>query len=164
MPKKKKTIDVSEPLIDVSEPVKNEEPKELNQVEERLEESGVLSAELIAEVKKLVAAEIISDFNDEKVLKDKELELIREQEDIEYAHYVASRMESDDPWVDFVGEVRDTQKGQRLQMNWNPAFVEFLKGIGITGADEEQIVQKYISLLLQDMVDKGEDRYGSDYQ
>lgn len=137
---------------------------EIQQVEERLSNTGVLSADLIAEVKRQVTAEIMADLKEDNTLKSKETELRRELEDIEYANYVALKMESDDPWVDFVGEVRDTEKGQRLELNWNPAFVVFLKSIGITGIDDEQMVQKYISLLLRDMVDKNEERYGSDYE
>lgn len=172
------------PLIDIDEPTKPDteieapefdtvvesfapttiEQQEIQQVEERLNESEVLSAELIAEVKRQVTAEIMADLKEDKALKSKETELRRELEDIEYANYVATKMDSDDPWVDFVGEVRDTEKGQRLELNWNTAFIVFLKSIGITGADEEQMVQKYISLLLRDMVDKNEERFGSDYE
>lgn len=137
---------------------------EVQQVNDHLNNSDILSADIVAEVKRQVTAEIMADLKEDKVLKNKEIELRRELEDIEYANYVALKMESDDPWVDFVGDVRDTEKGQRLELNWNPAFVVFLKSIGITGVDEEQIVQKYISLLLRDMVDKNEERYGSDYE
>jgi len=170
MPRKKKKND-DKPLIDIVDTdittiELDEAPAEVKQVEEHLENNEVLSANaaLIAEVKKLVTAEIMSDLKEEKVLKEKELEMRRELEDIEYNNYVAIKMESDDPWVDFVGDIRDTEKGQRLEMNWNDAFITFLKGIGITGIDEEQMVQKYISLLLQDMVDKNEDRYGGDFE
>lgn len=137
---------------------------EVQETEKRLKESGVLNAELIKEVKKLVTAEIISELKEDKVLKEKELELTREMEDIEYQTYVATRMESDDPWVDIVGDIRDTEKGQRIQLNWNDAFVQYLRSGGVTGADDEQVVQKYITLLLRDMIDKNEDRYGSDYE
>ena len=150
--------------LPTSKLIPEQTPAEVVQVEERLEESGVLNADLIAAVKQQVTAEILADLKEDNVLKAKEVEMRRELEDIEYNNYVAMKMESDDPWVDFVGEVRDTEKGQRLEMNWNDAFIVFLKSIGITGLDDEQMVQKYISLLLQDMVDKGEERYGSDYQ
>jgi len=137
---------------------------ELKQTEKRLEESGVLNAELIAEVKKLVTAEIITELKENDVLKQKELEIKREQESLEHANYVALKMESEDPWVEIVGDISDEQKGQRIELNWNPAFIVYLKKNNITGADEEQIVQKYISLLLQDMVDRGEERFSSDYE
>ncbi len=133
-------------------------------VEERLEETGVLNAELIASIKKQVTSEIVAELKEDKFKKTKEREILREQEDIEHQRYVATMKESEDPWVEFVGDVRDTRQGQRLQMEWNDAFIDYLKASGIVGADEEQIVQKYISLLMRDMNDKTENRFGSDYE
>jgi len=137
---------------------------EVEKTEKRLAESGVLTADLINEVKKLVTAEIVAELKEDKVLAAKEKEIEREQEDLEYNRYVARMQASDDPWVDFVGNVRDTEMGQRLQMEWNDAFIVYLRECGITGADDEQVVQKYISLLLKDMVDKNEERYGKDFE
>lgn len=133
-------------------------------VDERLAESGLLTADLIASIKNQIKAEMVADLTEDKHREQREKEIIREQEDIEHLRYVAMMKESDDPWVEFVGDVRDTAQGQRLQMEWNDAFITFLKKSGIAGADEEQIVQKYISLLMRDMTDKMEERYGSDYE
>jgi len=127
---------------------------EVQETEDRLEESGVLNADLINQIKKMVTVEIMSELKEDKALKEKELEISRELEDIEYQKYVDIMMKSDEPWVDFVGNVRDTQEGQRLQMNWNNAFIDFLREIGIAGADDEQVVQKYITALLYDMSER----------
>jgi hypothetical protein len=135
---------------------------EVEQVEERLEENAVLSPELIAAVKKQVTAEIVEELKEQKVYEEKEREIRREQEDIERAKYIAMMKESDEPWVDFVGNVRDMEEGQRLEMDWNDAFIKYLRDNGIEGSDDEQVVQKYISLLLRDMTDKYEDRYAKD--
>ena len=135
---------------------------EVEQVEERLEENDVLSPELIAAVKKQVTAEIVEELKEQKVYEEKEREIRREQEDIERAKYIAMMKESDEPWVDFVGNVRDMEEGQRLEMDWNDAFIKYLRDNGIEGSDDEQVVQKYISLLLRDMTDKYEDRYAKD--
>lgn len=139
---------------------------EASEVETRLETNGVLTPELIAEVKKQVTAEIVEELKEKKVFEEKERQLRQEQEDIERANYVAMMKESDEPWVDFVGNVRDTKEGQRLEMDWNDAFIVYLREAGIEGADDEQVVQKYISLLLRDMTDQFEDRFAkdSDYQ
>lgn len=69
---------------------------------------------------------------------------------------------SDEPWVDFEGTVRDTEHGQRIQLEWNDAFIVYLREAGIDGTDEEQVVQKYIALLMRDMTDRVEDRYEND--
>jgi hypothetical protein len=131
-------------------------------VEERLSESGVLTPELIAEVKKQVTAEIVEELKEKEAYEEKERQIRQEQEDLERLKYVAMMKESDEPWVDFVGNVRDMKEGQRLEMDWNDAFIKYLRDNGIDGVDDEQVVQKYISLLLRDMTDQFEDRYAND--
>ena len=135
---------------------------ETSGVEERLAQTGVLTPDLIAEVKKQVTAEIMDELKEKKALEEKERQIRQEQEDIERMKYVAMMKESDEPWVDFVGNVRDMKEGQRLEMDWNDAFIQYLRDNGIDGADDEQVVQKYISLLLRDMTDQFEERYAKD--
>ena len=135
---------------------------ETGDVQKRLEENAVLSPELIAAIKKQVTAEIVDELKEKKAYEAKEREIRREQEDIERNNYVAKMKASDEPWVDFVGNVRDTKEGQRLEMEWNDAFIVYLRENGISGTDDEQVVQKYISLLLRDMTDKFEERYSND--
>lgn len=137
---------------------------ETDNVEERLTDNAILNAELIAEVKKQVTAEIVSEMKEKRVYEEKEKELRQEQEDLEHANYVATMKESDEPWVEMVGDVRDTQKGQRVQLEWNNAFISHLKDAGFKGVDDEQIIQQYLAMLLRDTTDKYEDRYGSDYE
>ncbi len=138
--------------------------EEVAAVGERLNETGILNQDLIETIKQQIKTQIFEELKDDKIAKQKELEYTREIEDIEHQKYIATMKESDDPWVEFVGDVRDTVQGQRLQMEWNDAFIVYLKKSGIAGADEEQIVQKYISMVMRDMNDKMEDRYGSDYE
>lgn len=135
---------------------------ETDEVEARLEENAVLSPELIAAVKKQVTAEIVEELKEKKVFEEKEREIRRESEDLERANYVAKMKASDEPWVDFEGTVRDTEHGQRIQLEWNDAFIVYLREAGIDGTDEEQVVQKYIALLMRDMTDRVEDRYEND--
>jgi len=135
---------------------------EATQAQAHLEKTGVLDATMIAEIKKQVTAEIVEELKENKVLEEKEKQIRQEAEDLERANYVARMKESAEPWVDFVGNVRDEDDGQRLEMEWNDAFIDYLKFHGIQGADDEQIVQKYIALLLRDMTDQFEDRYGND--
>lgn len=152
---------------DLTEYEENIVNDELEDTEKRLKESGVLTADLISEVKKLVTAEIMTELKEDKVLKTKELEISREIEDVEHQKYVDAMLESNEPWVEFVGNVRDTKLGQRLEMNWNNAFIEFLREIGIAGTDEDELVQKYITALLFDMEQRNkenkEDKDGGEY-
>ena len=133
---------------------------------DRLTESGLLGGDMISEIKKMVTAEVMAELKENNALAEKEKEIAREQADIDHQKYVDTMMKSDDPWVSFIGEVRDTEKGQRLEMEWNTAFVEFLREIGLTGADEEQLVQKYITALLYDMEERNneeKDDTGGEY-
>jgi len=143
---------------------KNAIGDETKSVEERLTDNSILNAELIEAVKKQVTAEIVEEMKEKRVYEEKEKELRQEQEDMEHANYVATMKESSDPWVEMVGDVRNTKKGQRVQLEWNDAFIIHLKDAGIKGVDDEQIIQQYLAALLRDTTDKYEDRYGSDYE
>jgi len=138
--------------------------EEINQVESTLTKNGILTPEMIADVKKQVTKEIIEEIKEEKILKKKEIEIRQEMEDIDYQAYVDRMLASSEPWVDFVGDVRDTEKGQRLRMEWNDAYIVWLKSIGITGADDDQIVQQYVTMLLKEMTESQGDPSASEYE
>jgi len=70
--------------------------------------------------------------------------------------YVDKMKESSDPWVDIQGWVT-TDQGIRVELDWNDAFVAHLKSEGIKGADEDQVVQHWVTLLLRDMTTKLEE-------
>ena len=144
---------------------KNEQTQidtEVNDVEERLTDSNVLTPELINEIKKQVTAEIVEEMKETKVFEEKEREIRQEEEDLERANYIAKMKESDEPWCDMDSKVRDTKHGTRIEMEWNDAFIVYLKEAGLTGADDEQIIQQYLTLMLRDQVDKYEGRYEKD--
>ena len=135
---------------------------EINAVEGRLGETGALPPELIDAIKKQVTAEIVEEMKEQKVYEEKEREIRREEEDLERANYVAKMKASDEPWCEMDSKVRDTEHGLRVQMEWNDAFIVYLKGAGLTGSDDEQIMQQYLSLMLRENVDKYEERYEKD--
>ena len=106
----------------------------------------VLTPEMIAFLKK----EIMQEMKSEK-------EILRQQiiEDREEAKklqdiYVEKMKESSEPWVDIQGWVQ-TEQGVRIELDWNNAFVAHLKQEGIKGADDDQVVQHWVTLLLRDM-------------
>ena len=136
--------------------------QEAAEVEERVQENGVVPPELLESIKKQVTAQIIDEMKEQKVFEEKQRELEREEEDMERKRYIDKMKASSDPWVDFVGNVRDTEHGQRIELEWNDAFIDYLKANGINGTTQEQIVQKYITLLFKDMTEKYEDEFGND--
>ena len=70
----------------------------------------------------------------------------------------------DKPWVEITGEAIDPEKGIRLSLDWNDEFIEYLKQNGITGADEEQVVQKYITMLYRELMEQMESSPTSEYE
>lgn len=65
------------------------------------------------------------------------------------------RQNSKEPWVEIksadntIGE--DGSNSIKIDLDWNDAFIEYLKSNGITGPNDDTIVQKWLSLLYQDI-------------
>lgn len=102
--------------------------------------------ELISAIKAQVVAEMQ---NDDK-RKEEEAKIRREAAKKEHDEYVSKMKASPDPWVEIEGWV-ETEKGVKVELEWNEPFVKFLREQGITGADEDQVVQKWIALLMKDL-------------
>jgi len=145
--------DGDKPIIDIEEPTQQEvveQPK-----------SSILSGEELAAIKEQLKAQVIDELKDERTRKMEEAKFRREEEDAEQQRYITKMKQSPDPWVDIIGWVR-TDEGVKIELEWNDAFVDFLRVEGIKGADDEQVVQKWVTLLLRDMADEMEERYQSD--
>ena len=145
--------DGNKPLIDIDEV--EEAPVE--------KESSILSGDDLADIKEKLKAQIFNELKDDQTRKIEEAKFRREEEDTEHSRYVEKMKQSPDPWVDIIGWVR-TDEGVKIELEWNDAFVDYLRGNGIKGADEDQVVQKWVTLLLRDMADQMEERYDSDYE
>ena len=105
-----------------------------------------IDPKMLAELK----AQVIAELKSEEALKREEAKIKREQQRKEHDAYVKTMKESDDPWVEIEGWV-ETKEGVRAELEWNDAFVSYLRNQGITGTDDEQVVQKWVTLLLYDM-------------
>lgn len=116
------------------------------------------------EVVKLLKQEILNELKDQETRRREELLIEREAKQKAIDEYVARMKLSTDPWVDVIADVKDSN-GLGVRLEWNDAFIAFLKENGITGADQEQVVQKYIALLLRDTADRLEEetKGGSEY-
>lgn len=82
-----------------------------------------------------------------------ELLVLREQ----HQQYEDKR-NSTEPWIEVIGESIDPVRGIEIKLDWNDAFIQYLKENGITGKDEDTAVQKYITFLYQDLVEKLEQK------
>lgn len=69
------------------------------------------------------------------------------------------KRKSSDPWVEVIGEKMDKEGLIELQLDWNDAFVKYLRQHGFKGATEDIIVQQWLISL-----DRSLDAGGSEYQ
>jgi len=114
----------------------------------------------MGELKEQLRRELLQELKDERSRELEERSAQRKKEAEERQKYVDLMKESSEPWVDIVGWT-DTKQGIKVELDWNDAFVLHLKDNGITGADDDQIVQQWITLLLRDMADDMSDDGGS---
>lgn len=117
------------------------------------EEYEALRREIIGDVK----SQLVNDLKSEELKQREFLAAKKEAEKKAREDYVERMKESPNPWVDILGAV-ETDSGVKMDIEWNDAFVDHLKKHGISGANDEQIVQKWVTLLLRDMADEMEER------
>ena len=55
------------------------------------------------------------------------------------------------PQVAIIGDGIDSSRGIRIELDWNPAFVQYLRASGFDGPDEETIVQKWLALTYHNL-------------
>lgn len=54
---------------------------------------------------------------------------------------------SNEPWVKIVGQANDPKKGVEIELDWNDAFVVYLKRNGYNGVDDKAIVRQWLGDL-----------------
>jgi hypothetical protein len=66
---------------------------------------------------------------------------------------VAKMKESEEPWVEVKGMVQDPDKGIKIDLDWNDAFVKHLRENGYVGTSDDQVVQRYIAVLAKQVAE-----------
>lgn len=102
--------------------------------EEVIAEREALKKELLAELKK-----------DAKNKKEAKAKIEAEAD--------AKLKASNEPWVKVKGNVVDPEKGIKIELDWNDAFVKYLRSNGYKGADDDTVVQHYIAILSKQIAD-----------
>jgi len=115
-------------------------------------EKTVMSGEEVAAFKAQIKQQIVDEMKDERALALEEAAQRRVTEAEERKKYFDKMKESPEPWVEIVSWV-DTEQGVKVELDWNDAFIDHLKVEGVTGADEDQIVQKWVAVLLHNVAD-----------
>lgn len=84
---------------------------------------------------------------------NEELSVRRQQDEADEA-----KRNGIEPWVEIKSDNVDPVKGIQIELDWNEAFVQYLKDNGITAKTDESIVQKWVAMLYQDLMQKMEAR------
>lgn len=66
--------------------------------------------------------------------------------------------DSDEPFVTIIGD-NVTEEGIELGLDWNDAFVKYLKAQGVAGADDTQVVQHWLAMISKQAADKLHENY-----
>jgi predicted nuclease with TOPRIM domain len=103
--------------------------------------------------------EIVTERDAIKAEKQKvvaELETVKEEVGVfrQQAAEDEARRNSPEPWVEIKSESVDPVKGIQIELDWNEAFIQYLKDAGLKARDEETIVQKWLAFLYQDLIEK----------
>lgn len=64
---------------------------------------------------------------------------------------------SSEPWVDVHSAEFSVERGVQIELDWNAAFISYLKENGFKGKDETIIVQKWLVLLYGDLITRLEE-------
>ena len=114
-------------------------------------------AELMAEIKEEIAEEKRKE--EEAAVEAQKAEEKRVEELKEAARSLnEDKMESDEPWVEMIGSSVDPEKGLKVELAWNPAFINYLREGGIQGASEEECAQRWLAMVARDV----DGRYADD--
>lgn len=66
--------------------------------------------------------------------------------------------DSKDPFVTIIGD-KVTEEGIEISLDWNDAFVKYLRTQGVAGADDTQIVQHWLAMISRQAADKLHENY-----
>jgi hypothetical protein len=113
-----------------------------------------LAAKIISEQEARLAAEAAKEALEEQLTQAKEeVGIYRAQEEADRA-----KREGTEPWVEIKSADYSETKGIHIELDWNEAFIQYLKDNGIKGKDEELTVQKWLAFLYQDLIDRLEQK------
>lgn len=68
-----------------------------------------------------------------------------------------AQREGTDPWVAVLSSAVDPTRGLQIELDWNDAFVAYLRQNGLTGKDDRTVIHKWLSQLSQEMSSTLED-------
>lgn len=108
--------------------------------------------------------ELLKEIREEEEARQWELDIARdeaakaereriEEEEKARKEEVARMKASEEPWVEIKGIVQDPERGIKIDLDWNDAFVKHLRQNGYTGADDNAVVQRYVAVLAKQVAE-----------
>lgn len=64
------------------------------------------------------------------------------------------RRNGSEPWVEIKSAEFNEVKGIQIALDWNDAFVAYLRENGITARDDDSVVQKWLLMLYKDLIER----------
>lgn len=88
------------------------------------------------------------DFFNKKRVAELEAELLQTTSKLADAEAKLKEYERDDtiPWVEIRSDGFDMNKGVKVAMDWNDAFIDYLEDLEIKGPTEEAAVQRWLAM------------------
>lgn len=115
------------------------------------------------ETRESIKQQVLQEIKQEQETEAQQRKKQREEEQKAHQEYVERMKNSDEPWVEVVG-MSHTSEGVKVELEWNDAFVDYLRKNGVSGTDDEQVVQRWVTLLLRDMADQMDQSQESTYE
>jgi hypothetical protein len=118
--------------------------------QEALNTALILVAAQQDQLQKAEALKLQEELDQREIVEKKRLALVAAEE-LEKQKQ-DSRENSSVPWVEITGEEIDPNKGIKIELDWNSAFIKYLRDNGFDGADDETVVGKWMVTLYGQMI------------
>ena len=121
-----------------------------------------LKTQLIPELTESIRKQVMEEFKQDEKRKEEERKVRRQEESKVISTYSETMKNSPEPWIDIRGYSQEVDGRLKIELDWNDAFIEQCKKEGLSGTSDEQIIQKYLSLLTHNIDQQIQDQSGSE--
>lgn len=133
------------------QPAPQQDP--IDRVIDAVPAASAISKDVLDQLRKELKAEILAEFKEENATELAVQAMQVEKCEEEYARYARKMANADDlPWLCLVGMVKD-KKGVASTLDWNDAFLDYARAGGITGSSDDEVVHKYLLLVMGEITD-----------
>ena len=124
---------------------------------------GLFDKSLSEEDKQEIITELARQLLENEELLAAALKKVMTEDEVVQKVKSRAKREAEEPWVEVRGAVADPAHGVKIDLDWNSGFILYLKQQGFNGANDEEIIQRYLAYLSADIHDSmasDEDRFG----